>query len=1400
MQSGPINPGQVKSLIKRKSADTAEAVDASKAASPTSEGKLPENAAEVKEAAPQAEPKETYVDVKGNVDVGFVVDTPAEALRYSLDKDGNPDFEMTLAYVKKSDKERLAKEGAIFPETKNAIMGDGVGPEGSIETIPLYDTNNPETVNVARAHEVDKKLLETDPETGQARLENYTPTLLAQGEGILGADFTAVPKGSVVIPEGYTATLGLSKEAQKVKSHRALANNITKTLGTFSGSSLAGIMKLPVVTPLAPILALGSVGFAVNQNLEAKQDAKAQLGYLDQQVKKSTSDLVEMQTPDGQSFKVSAKNERFRLETAVRQANLQLASSGLLAAAGGSAIVGGMATAGVAGFAGMAGAAAAAPFLAGGSMVLGSGTMVFNSLAQLKELSKEKVELEAAAAKGETHVDRVLEGMNPNLRRATSATDEMVAIPISERLKQVEKEQRKQRLLATAMSGGMVSIGNMVLGIGAATAVGAAAMAPAGALLAGQSIGQLRELGKEKRELLDAQAKGETMVERDLQQSDLSWKKERVPISTLLAENQKARNKHKMILTSVGSAGAALGMTLGAGMSIAAAAPLALIPLAIGALLFPDKVKEFASKVKGLISGLVGDAGKTKRKARDATEKAADSFAARMDEKLAGLKESNPGLFTERPSKMGRLFPNPLNALRTEYGGYYHEMGRLVKDYASADSAQERQQYMKHIGDAIKNAPDEARPGLAAFQEEFAKASMEVEAQWLARDIALEMKTPVADKVVNDKRVKARVSELAYPTDNLTEMYKESLEIESSQSRLSQLALQAQQPNAASNPLLEPMIAATQSELQGLVDSKTGGNERDTMRLMARTEVFKAARFLAMKERDLGVDLYTRYVDALQRPEDQENLELLMKEVGYRQQVGVSGDEVEMVSGALRTLTTPLQLAPEQPDEHVAKLQAAIGEMKQADPKLANQMLEADAKISNPDTFKGMTAQEALAERTKLNAIFQTARRGIKEKTPEALNAWESADGKLKALAANPQQAAQASAPVALQGAEARMENAFLGLTKKQPELAEQLGDAFALLNSPAAYQGIDASQVQQAKIGANLKLNQVRKKLEKKEPELMKLWDGARKEVEKTYFERTIDHDFKARVLDHASVKEASEQLGVSAEEVEGLYMGLMKSQILHDPRDLEANMADESGEAVDTKKAEMLNVIDKAMLRTAAEVTNGGADFVAPSEVPQNPANDPNVKAWLEQSPAVVRALNSEGFAQLAANMQLPTEEVKQAYLTLAQADLNPALAAEFNGRLEAGEMQTVKTYQVGQAALRFIMESVKPDPAAVAQGVEQSMGGTVIQTVLGDPGIQELAKSLGVDPNQAMKLYLQAEIGKDPSVLADLEVRAKKGETAAQAQLQFLQQAIPAVQYVANQVQSGAIPVPDANPEAA
>lgn len=1361
MQSGSINPGVPKSVAQRKAvSETAVPGGGTKA-----ETTLAAEQAQSEIQTPATQPEDT-------LPLGFVVDADSRLLEQ--DQDGN--YVRTLAFVPVAEKERLAKEGVVFPEMKNALLGDGVGPDGEISVLALYDTDNPDTKQVARAVEVDRKLLESDPQTGMPLYESMTPVLLAQGEGVLPAGSKAVPTGASVIPDGYHPTLQLSKEAAKVKGQKALVNNLTKSLGSFSGSSLAGIMTLPVISQAAPLIALGTVGFSVNQNLEAKQEAKAKLGYLDAQVLKSSNDLVGLETSEGYTYKVSGKSERARLEAEVRKANFQLASSGLLAAAGGTAIVGAMATAGIEGFAGLAGAAAATPWLAGGSLLLGSGTMVFESLAQLKALSKEKAELEKMQAEGKTHVDRVFEGMDPNLKRPVAVGEGPVAVPIAERLKEIGKAQSTERLKATAFTGLMGSMANLVSGAGAGIGLGAGAVAgvaltPAAVVLGAQSLAELKKLGAERKELEALAAKGETMVERPLQQADLSYQTERVPISTLLAENKKARNLNKMKLTAAGSFAGGIALGVGAGFGLAAAAPAVLVPLAVGALLYPEKVKEFGQKIQDFISGRFGEAAKLDNLTREQTEALAEEFAEKMAQHWSGLKESSPHLFEERPGYLERVgnvargsggvlgtAVSPIAGFKAQPGGYFHELQRDVLEFAKASDPVSRAEIQKHMQELVKYVPDEAVEGLAAFQEEFAKLAPEIASKWASRDVELELRTPTTEKVLSDDRVQARLKDLGFSTEDVKEQYRESLLLRHDPLRYGD-AVQASQ-----------------------------SGDRDASRNLARAEVFAAAQMMAAKERQLGPELFAKYMDALQRPEDTDNLELVTKEVSYRQRVAVTTDDVNQMVGAVRTLTTPLTLAPESAAPHQAKLQKAFSELSARDPELAEKLLETNRQLTDPASFEGMSAQEALAARTKLNAQFQAARRGLKSKAPESLKAWLEADEKVRSLRRQ-QPGPELSHPVQLQGPEARMANAVRGLTAKNSELSKEFTDAFYELNDPSRLEGLDAAQAQQSKLDAQMKFDKVRGKVQKEAPELLALWESARKEAETSHFERQMDYDLKDKVLARPEVAEASRELGLSQKEVEGLYMGLMRSQILSDPRELQDRLADESGKKMDENKARMLDVIDRGLLRTIAEATHGGADFQDPAEAPANPLEDRAVQAWLQQRPDVINALNSEGFAEMSGRLNLSVDQVQQAYLTLAQADLNPVLAAEFKGRLEGGDMQAVNLFQVGQEALKYIQEFVKPDPEQVKVAVAEQMAGPVIATVLADPGIKAKAEELGVDAEAAMRLYLSAEIGRDPATLAALEQRAQKGDTAAAGQLQFLQEAIPAVHYVNRQMQSGA-----------
>lgn len=1298
----------------------------------------------------------------------------------ALKPDGKGGFESskTFALVDKADRERLEAEGAIFPKWRNETLGDGVGPGGDLGIAALRQPEDKNKVEVPKGVEVDKKLAEIDPNTGKPFHDSLTAVILNEGESVLGPGQKAISVNHApVISAGWKAVLADTDESKNTESRRVLVNNITKGLGTFSGSSLAGIMRMPVISTYAPLLALGTTGFTFNSQMEEKRETEKLLGQLDtaqaKALKTKQGDLVEIETAEGFKFKVSGKAERSRLETKLRQNKMQRWSSYALLGSGGASIIGSLASAGVAGYAGMAAAGAATPFLAGGALVLGQGGMVFNALSQLNELGTERKELLKLQAEGQTHVDRVIEKVDPNLRRHVAVGDKPVSVPISERLKEIEKAQRTQRLMATAMGGGMVSIGGSVTGLASMSVLGPLALAPAGLIAVGQSGNQLRVLGKEKRELKALEAEGQTMVERPLQQQDGTWREERIPISTLLAENKKEVNKHKMILTGVGTVGGMMGLTLGAGMSLAAAAPLVLVPLAIGAALFPDKVKAFAGMVGDIIGGVLGDAGQTKRAAKKANKKKLEGFNERLDEKFAGLKESQPELFESRPGYFKKLLNQPINgpvsaaaaplkAFKAQPGGYFTEMKELVKAYAEADSVGQvgqdnegrlvgsgRAFHMARINQALSLAPDEAKPGLQAFVDEVQGLQMEVEAEWLARDIKLEMVTDTTRKIVNDDRVKARLDELEFDTDydSVRAQYEETLQIENSQEKQTELMEKAQQ-----------------------------GDREATLKL-SRTEVFKAARNLAKSEKTLGNKLFTRYMDAIEQPENEENLELLMKEVGYKQQQALTGDDIQEALNSLNTLTTPLSIPPSDTTKQV---QGAVAQLREADPEATSKMLKAEATLANPAAFRGLSAKKAVARRSELKADLEAASKTLQEKAPDAMKTWSDADQKTKSRAT----AGPVRPSVALEGPQARMEIAFRGLSKARPELTKQLGDAFAVLNTPGVFEGMDAQQTQHAKVAAKVKLDKVRKKLTKKEPELMELWENARGEVAKSHFERSVDHKFKAKVLSTESVTKAAKEFGLSEEDVDGLYMGVMKLQIMHDSRDLDAKILNEQGET-DPSKSEMVSVIDHALHRTAAELTDGGADFVAP-DPNQSPLEDPAVINLLQQQPQIGQVLGSPQFMQLAENMQLPPEEVRDAYLTIVQAELNPARLTEFQGLVAAGDMQTVKTMQVGQAVVQLISQMTQPDPEAVKEQVEVSMQGAIAQAVLGHPDVASQSEALQVDAESTMRMLLKAEISRDPSELAALEEQASEGVTAAKNQLQLLQTLSRGIQHFSQMAQ--------------
>jgi hypothetical protein len=1237
-------------------------------------------------AQPPVEVPQEVETPKEEVTLAARFKTTVEDMQIEDLGNGQQRSNVELALVPKQDKEKFAAMGVVFPEVEEVRSNAGLQPDGRLELVPLDGTGNPETTHILQTLEVPKAALEPNAD-GLAPIDSMTARLLAEGE-------TVLPKDWVGAPQGYDFKLGTSAEGARTEKKRLRLNSLSDGLGGFAQSSLAGVITLPYVSSVAPIVALGTAGATMNKHYEALKEAQDHLAYVQGREKYSKTDLVTLEagTPANPiSVPVSAEAEKKRTELKIRNAKSKLASTGLLGAAGASSVVGYAAAGGMFGTGAMAatltGAVAATPYLAGAAMIIGSGGMVLNSLSELKTLSKEKAELEAALAKGETHVLKTIEKVLPEAGRPIAVGEHEV--PISERLKTVTKEQRKHRLLATAMTGGIGSIAGTVAAGASALAIAPLALAPAGVLAGAQSVARLRELSQEKKELTELHKSGATMVPRQVERQDGSWGEEKVPISTLLKDIEKKQKTNKLILTAAASGGAMLGMTVGLGLGAGLAAGVLILPALVGAALFPDKVKEFAGKVAGLITGRFSEANRSRKELTEQATARTEEAKAAINSEVKELFESNPELFkipSKAELKQARADGTPVPI------GYFPYLEQLMDNYAEAGSRVARFQAMQEIEQLLAQAPAEAQSTIPAIRERLKELHMDTEAGWVARDVMLEMKKKTTDKVVQDGNVKERLTDLGYPTEDIRSQYEQSLYIDND-------------PN----------------KLQGLLTKSRSGDREATLEL-ARKEVFAAARLYYQSQEELGSELHAKLLDALKRPQDEENLELVIKEVNHK-------------------LGRPM--SPSTDGDRSAKWWL--------DP-------------STQGSESGLNEPLRLAD---FGAIQQAS--NLLEK-PLDINGTLSQD--------------QAS----LEGPQARMASAFRELHSVDAKAASQLGQAFATLNDPAAFEGLTPEQVQQKKLEAGLQLTKAKSELEAKAPELVGLWDKARLDVEEEYFQRSIDQDFAEQVLAHSEVGQATERLGLQAEDTRALYMGLLRSHVTGDSRALHGQLLDASGKEIDPKKAELLEVLDQAMTSLATQQLQGGNDTVAPQAALGDPDSDPAVASFLQANPQIDELLKSDQVTALADELQTSPEEVRQAYLTLVQANLNPVLTAEFDGLYSGGDLQTVRTFQIGSRVGQLVQAALRPSAEQLAGQLDAVMQDPGINSILSHPDIVERGAQLQVDNQALMRTLLVAELTGDASALQEMQLRAQNGEPAAQAELQMLQTLAQAVQQLNNGPQPG------------
>jgi hypothetical protein len=1186
-----------------------------------------------------------------------------EALEIESLGNGESRSKRTLALVPEADRAKLEKLGVVFPDLEEVRSTEGLSADGRLEIVPVNGTGNANTTYVLRPHEVDNALLQKGDD-GTAPIDGYIAQLL--------------PEGTAMAPQGFEFRMGTSAAGAHTEGNRLRLNSLSDGLGGMAQSSLAGVLRLPYISSALPFLAVATAGGSLNRHLETLKETQDLLGYVRAREQLYGSDKIALELGVGvPELSVSARAEKQRLETKVLQAKSKLVSTYLTLAAGGASVLGYAAAGGAFGTGGMAialtGAVAATPYLAGAGMMVGSAGLVVNSLNQLKVLSQEKADLLALQEQGQTHTLQTIEKVSPELRRPVATGEQMV--PIQERLKAIAKEQRQQRLLTTAYSGGIATIAGTAAGISAPVLL-PLSVGP-GALLAGtQSFVKLKELGAEKKQLVERFNFGETMVPRQVERQDGSWNEERIPVSTLLADIEGQQKLHSLILTGAGSVGAMFGMTLGLGMSLPAASPVILVPAIVGSALFPDKAKAFAGTVSGFVAGRFGEEARIRKELMAENQSQTQATKEQLIQDLEPLVDQNPSLFyipSKAEIRAARASGHAPNI------GYFTYLNGLMDSYAASGSAVGRHQALQEIDGLLAQAPSPAQPYLARIKERLQSLYGKTETSWVAHEVALEMKKDFSQKVLGDSRVRDRLAELGYHGE-LSGPLKESLQLEK-----------------------------TPGQAQELLDKSRQGDREATLRL-ARSEVFAAACLYYKSQEELGSELQSRLLDALNRPHDDETLELVIKEVNHK-------------------LGRPM--APSTAGDSTNWW---LGESTQG----------------SPTGFK-----------EPLRKVDFMALRSAAATLDKPLD-----------ITPNPTGASVEKGAVALEGPQARMVSAFRELHNIDSMNAGRLSRAFAALNDATTFQGLSPQEVEQKRVELGLELTDAKAKLSEQSPEIVALWDKARVDAEEEYFQNSIDEEFAAKVLAQPQVTEASQRLAVEPEQVKALYLSLLRAQNLGDSRALRGQMVDATGQQIDPRKEELLQTLDRSVTSVAAQLTGGGNDTVPSSAELGRPEADPQVATFLEANPTIEQVLQSEGLTNLAKEFQTSPDEVRHAYLTLVQANLNPTLTAKFEGLYASGDVQTVKTFQIGSRVGQLVQAAVKPSAELVARQVETGMAGPVVAAVLDDPQIKELALSLKVDATALMRTLLAADLAGDPTPLQALESRARGGDVQAQSELQMMQ----------------------------
>lgn len=1311
--------------------------------------------APAQEQAP-AEPEE-------RVNIGLVVNESTKDIGMGpLDANGDRETTHTLLWVDESKAERLKKEeGAFEPNLQKIITDADLGERGRLELIGVKGADNPNAENIVRIMEVPDEVRQINPKTGKAPIEDMEARM--------------VPKDSEILPQRHYAKLEDGGSGKIWGGVKTGLDQVVDRGSNLVNQSMAGLF---FNIPYANLLGIGMGAWGSSRTLEDLREVGSQIHEMKVlQAEAGDNDVVNKALPDGTTVAVSAENTLKRLAAQELAGKVKLGGNVALIAAG----VAGTVT----------GGAAFVPMLAASGMVLGNGAAGLQALKDLKELGAEKQKLLELQAAGQTHIKKTLEG--PGDKGVMEAV-KVVEQPIDMRLGEIEDEKKGKITQATMIggisAGTMASLGFNIVGIGAGFGLGVAPVAAYMGVNAGIDL-----FGKdlpEKKELQAAQDAGETKVARTKQLMTGEYKEINVSIEEELKQLQKKIDGKKVILTGTATALATIGATVGAGMTAWIMAPAALAVAAVAATLFPDEAKAIAENVWGKIKGIFSKDARSLRAAKKAVKKLVEGFAkstkARdklkvLDGRKAELeqaKQSGQTTFKKKVTETGadgkpieKEIDVPIDGELAQIEGQRREAlatinaeSRLkaadedmfkylepnVKKYAGATSPQGRERALGQIDIVLQHLnqkdPEHTRAWFKAFQE----LNKDVTQVWLDHEIGVHMRDEVTRAMFKNPNLSGLLEQRGLAMADAEQAYENGVRLEQDPQKFQELQMRANQGD---------QTALNDLEIMG---------------------VFKAARLLADAEKNFGEKwLEDFYIDVqggngkfspkmvefhTGKAQEATNAKHPERLVGYDEDGEVYTKPPEVKAQAIAQLAQAAALLLGVDISNMASPQ----QMAQSDsqPQQSTTPAGPEPKVTfkwekGPDgklVRKAVTPEEqpAAAQPAPVKTVGAAA-------TPDAEPLLLTDEMRIDAPPVNQQQPSPA---------ESRMAQAFAQLHKADAAAAVQLDKAMGALMGEFETQPKSAEELQAMRQQASKELDAALTVLEEKAPDALKVWDQARKEVDNQKLEASIDKELMNAVLDSPAVKGVAEEVGYNDEQVSGLYKMLHRAVSTDNYSEIGPIMNATDPESAKGKDKAVITVLNNVQAALAQQAVAGQAD---------SETIEARREAFLElvhqQNPFLETILEGDAVKGLAEQAQVEPKFVKDAFYSLALAEVDPQVAARLNVGHQNQDPAVLKEIQVGQMAHQLVQQetarAVQADAAANPEKydalVDQQMQDPFIKTLLGMQELNEAANAEGVDLKAMVRLGVEARVKGDVSKLVEVNQKAQQQDIEAVKKVKIL-----------------------------